>query len=86
MLGVAAVTLPVLLGVAPAYMIVWLPNRLIKRLELWRAVTPFLYGGKGLPLLFDTFMLYRSARGIEESHFQLRTAQFGALRRTLRCV
>lgn len=40
-------------------------------------VTPFLFGGKGIPLIFDAFLLYRGLNDLEESHFQRRTAEMG---------
>ena len=28
---------------------------------MWRLITPFFYGGSGIPLVFDVFLLYRNA-------------------------
>ncbi|SGY21890.1 BQ5605_C016g08289 [Microbotryum silenes-dioicae] len=74
--GVLAVTLPCLLQLLSPYKVIYVQALVFQKFELWRLVTSFLYGGSGLPLLFDTFMLFRGLNDLEESHFQRRTADF----------
>ncbi|KDE09166.1 hypothetical protein MVLG_00488 [Microbotryum lychnidis-dioicae p1A1 Lamole] len=74
--GVLAVTLPCLLQLLSPYKVIYVQALVFQKFQLWRLVTSFLYGGSGLPLLFDTFMLFRGLNDLEESHFQRRTADF----------
>lgn len=76
--GVGLVTLPVLLHLVSLYPFVFLPQRVTRSFELWRLATSFLFGGKGLALVFDTFLLARGLYDLEERHFQRRTADTGA--------
>lgn len=78
--AVFAVTLPVLLQLVSIYPVVFVPQRITTKLELWRLVTPFLYGGKGIPLIFDAFLLFRGLSDLEESHFQRKTAEMSTSR------
>lgn len=71
------VTLPIILQLVSIYPIVFIPQRITTKLELWRVITPFLYGGKGIPLIFDAFLLFRGLNDLEESHFGRRTAEMG---------
>lgn len=79
--GVTIVTLPVLLQLVSIYPVVFVPQRITAKFELWRLVTPFLFGGKGIPLIFDAFLLYRGLNDLEESHFQRKTAEMSELTR-----
>ncbi|GAA5864184.1 hypothetical protein JCM3774_001249 [Rhodotorula dairenensis] len=72
--GILAVTLPVLLQVVSPYRIAFLPDRIAHRFELWRLVTPFLYGGGGINLVFSLIMMYRSLLDLEDGHFARRLA------------
>ncbi|SCV72052.1 BQ2448_4746 [Microbotryum intermedium] len=74
--GVLAVTLPCLLQLLSPYKVIYVQALVFKKFQLWRLFTSFLYGGSGLPLLFDTFMLFRGLNDLEENHFQRRTADF----------
>lgn len=77
LLATAACTVPVLLALASVYPLVFIPNKIFGKMELWRLVTPFFYGGRGIPLVFDVFLLYRNSSDLEEKHFQRRTADYG---------
>jgi len=55
---------------------VFVPKAIVKDWEVWRLVSGFCYGGKGIGLLFDTFLLYRNSVDLEERHFQGRTASY----------
>ncbi|KWU42022.1 Der1-like protein, partial [Rhodotorula sp. JG-1b] len=70
--GILAVTLPVLLQLVSPYRIAFLPDRIANHFELWRLVTPFLYGGGGLNLVFSLIMMYRSLNDLEDGHFAMR--------------
>ncbi|TKA58122.1 hypothetical protein B0A53_00524 [Rhodotorula sp. CCFEE 5036] len=72
--GILAVTLPVLLQLVSPYRIAFLPDRIANHFELWRLVTPFLYGGGGLNLVFSLIMMYRSLNDLEDGHFAMRLA------------
>ncbi|GAA5983789.1 hypothetical protein JCM10908_005928 [Rhodotorula pacifica] len=72
--GILAVTLPVLLQVLSPYRIAFLPDKIANSFELWRLVTPFLYGGGGLNLIFSLIMMYRSLNDLEDGHFAMRLA------------
>ncbi|KAI5476181.1 hypothetical protein MNV49_000342 [Pseudohyphozyma bogoriensis] len=74
LLGAVLTTGPVLLALTDLYPIVFIPNRVFGKAEIWRLVTPFLYAGGGIPLIFDLFLLYRNLNDLEERHFQRRTA------------
>ena len=62
--GTAAVTLPTMLALVSPYQIIfhW---PLIRRLQLWRLVTPFFYAGSGISALFNCFFLFRTANDLE---------------------
>ena len=76
--GILAVTLPVLLQLVSPYRIAFLPDRIANHFELWRLVTPFLYGGGGLNLVFSLIMMYRSLNDLEDGHFAMRLADMSA--------
>lgn len=78
--GVLLVTIPILLHLTSAYPIVFVPRRITTNFELWRIVTPFLYGGGGIAFLFDMFLIFRNSSDLEERHFGGRTAEYGAWR------
>lgn len=75
--GVLAGTLPVLAGILPIYPLVFIPQRVTRDWQLWRLLTSFCFGGKGLAFVFDLFMMYRGLNDLEESHFRRRTADMG---------
>lgn len=54
----------------------FIPSAITKDWEIWRLVTGFGFGGSGIGLLFDTFLLYRNSVDLEERHFQGRTASY----------
>ena len=58
---------------------VFIPSAITKNWEIWRLVTGFGFGGSGIGLLFDTFLLYRNSVDLEERHFQGRTASYSKL-------
>ncbi|GAA5970471.1 hypothetical protein JCM21900_003139 [Sporobolomyces salmonicolor] len=72
--AVIGTTLPVILQILSLYPLVFIPAKVVNQLELWRLVAPFLFGGSGLPLVFNLIMLFRSLKDLEESHFQGRLA------------
>ncbi|PWN93187.1 DER1-domain-containing protein [Acaromyces ingoldii] len=70
------VTLPVLLQLSnPYHILLWWPA-VIRRWQLWRPITAFFFGGKGLPLLFDTFLLFRNSTDLELNTFYRRTSEY----------
>ncbi|GAA5862911.1 hypothetical protein JCM8547_003618 [Rhodosporidiobolus lusitaniae] len=73
--GVVLATVPTLLMILSPYHLAFLPQRIAVKWEVWRLVTPFLYGGRGLPLVFNLIMLYRSLVDLEESHFGRRLGE-----------
>lgn len=77
--GVLLVTLPILLKFVSAYKILFVPSLITTNFELWRLVTPFLYGGDGIALLFDVFLIFRNSSELEEGAFMGRTADYGEL-------
>lgn len=72
--GILAVTLPVICEVVSPYRIAFLPNRIANQFELWRVVTPFLFGGGGINLVFSLIMMYRSLVELEDGYFAQRLA------------
>ena len=73
------VTLPCLLKLMSAYNIVFIPSLITSKFEVWRIVTSFLYGGEGIALLFDVFLIFRNSSDLEERCFMGRTADYGQL-------
>ncbi|PWN53430.1 DER1-domain-containing protein [Violaceomyces palustris] len=72
----ALVTVPCLLAIANPYnYLLWWPA-IWKKYQVWRIYTSFFYGGSGLPLLFDTFLLYRNSSDLEINHFFRRTSSY----------
>lgn len=39
-------------------------SQIFGKAEIWRLITPFFYGGSGIPLVFDVFLLYRNANDL----------------------
>ncbi|TKY87706.1 hypothetical protein EX895_003287 [Sporisorium graminicola] len=77
MLGAtAAITLPCILAItSPSpFVLVW--PWVISRFHIHRIFTSFFYGGGGLKLLFDFFLLYRNSSDLELNHFGRRTADY----------
>jgi Derlin-2/3 len=75
------ITTPILLRLVSIYPLVFVPSRIFGKLELWRLVTPFLFGGKGIGAIFDAFLLGRNSMELETGHFGGRTADYGQLTR-----
>ncbi|BGP16739.1 hypothetical protein JCM10213_009156 [Rhodosporidiobolus nylandii] len=73
--GVVGATLPCLLHLVSPYSLAFIPHRIAANWEIQRLVTPFLYGGGGLPLVFNLIMLYRSLNELETGHFGGRLAE-----------
>ena len=73
LVGITLITGSALLQLLPLYPVVFLPSKVVRG-ELWRLVTPFLFAGTGIPMIFDAFLFFRNLHSLEESHFQRRTA------------
>ncbi|CDU22995.1 related to DFM1-ER protein involved in ER-associated protein degradation [Sporisorium scitamineum] len=77
MLGATgAITLPCILAItSPTPFVLYWPW-IISRFHIHRIFTSFFYGGSGLKLLFDVFLLYRNSSDLELNHFGRRTADY----------
>ncbi|GAA5908190.1 hypothetical protein JCM6882_005968 [Rhodosporidiobolus microsporus] len=73
--GVVLATGPTLLHLLSPYHLAFIPHRIAANWEVQRLVLPFLFGGGGLPLVFNLIMLYRSLVDLEQSHFGGRLAE-----------
>lgn len=77
MLGAtAAITLPCLLVITSPYRFALFWPLVIRKFHIHRIFTSFFYGGGGLKLLFDVFLLYRNSSDLELNHFGRRTADY----------
>ncbi|KAK4047239.1 hypothetical protein OIV83_005543 [Microbotryomycetes sp. JL201] len=72
--SVLGVTLPVLLHLVSLYPFIFVPHLVTRNFHLWRLVTGFLFGGKGIALVFDLFLLGRGLWDLEDNHFRRNTA------------
>ncbi|KAG0144011.1 hypothetical protein CROQUDRAFT_65588 [Cronartium quercuum f. sp. fusiforme G11] len=70
------VTGPVALGMLDPYYILWSSRHILKKLEVWRVITPFFFAGSGMQLLFDLFLLYRNSIALETQSFAGRSAEY----------
>jgi len=59
------------LGVVSPYYIIYHRSYIISVFppQLWRMVTPFFLTGRGLGILFDTYMIYNYGKDLESQHF-----------------
>ncbi len=74
--GVLLVTVPTLLElVAPYAFVLYWPYVTQKR-EVWRLLTCFLYGGKGLGFLFALFMLFKNSMDLEQNAYFRSTSRY----------
>ncbi|GAA6062973.1 hypothetical protein JCM10212_005732 [Sporobolomyces blumeae] len=69
---IALVTVPTLLHVVSPYSYAFIPHRVSANWELHRLVLPFFLGGGGIPVIFNTIMVYRSLKDLEVNHFRER--------------
>ncbi|GAK64169.1 DER1-domain-containing protein [Moesziomyces antarcticus] len=71
-----AITLPCILAITSPwrYALSW--PLVISRFHLHRVVTCFFFGGSGLKLLFDVFLIFRNSTDLELNHFGRRTAAY----------
>lgn len=70
------ITLPCILQLAAPYKYILHWPFVFQRYELWRPLTAFFYGGSGLPLLFDLFLLFRNSSDLEENRFFRKTSKY----------
>ncbi|CBQ70940.1 conserved hypothetical protein [Sporisorium reilianum SRZ2] len=71
-----AITLPCVLAItSPTPFVLYWPW-VISRFHIHRIFTSFFFGGGGLKLLFDVFLLYRNSSDLELNHFGRRTADY----------
>ncbi|GAA5882689.1 hypothetical protein JCM16303_006545 [Sporobolomyces ruberrimus] len=68
------VTISSLLSLISPYSYAFIPSKVAKNWEVYRLVLPFFFGGTGIPVIFNTIMLYRSLKDLETSHFRGRLA------------
>ena len=77
MLGATgAVTLPCILAITSPWRFALSWQLVIYKFHVHRVFTSFFYGGSGLKLLFDVFLLYRNSSDLELNHFGRRTADY----------
>lgn len=72
----AAITLPCILTFTSPYRFVLFWPLVLRKFHIHRIFTSFFYGGSGLKLLFDYFLLYRNSSDLELNHFGRRTADY----------
>lgn len=71
-----AVTLPGLLQIMSPYVFfLWWPA-ITGKFQIWRLFTSFFYGGSGIQLLFDIFLLLRNSTDLETNKFYRKTADY----------
>ncbi|KAK2463828.1 hypothetical protein APHAL10511_004133 [Amanita phalloides] len=70
------VTIPTLMGVFSPYKIIFEPQLVIRKFEVWRLYTSFFLGSRGLNYIFELVMLYRTADQLESGPFSRRLADF----------
>ncbi|GAA5820802.1 hypothetical protein JCM11251_003167 [Rhodosporidiobolus azoricus] len=73
--GIILATGSTLLHLLNPYHLAFIPHRIAAKWEVQRLVLPFLFGGRGLPLVFNLIMMYRSLVDLEQSHFGGRLAE-----------
>lgn len=66
-----------MLNLTSFYAIAFIPKRITIQFEIWRILTSFCYAGKGIPLVFDLFMLFKNSSELEERHFLGKSAEYG---------
>ncbi|EST05749.1 Derlin [Kalmanozyma brasiliensis GHG001] len=71
-----AITLPCILAITSPYRFALFWPLVTRKYEIHRIFTSFFYGGGGLKLLFDLFILYRNSNDLELNHFGRRTADY----------
>ncbi|KAH8918103.1 DER1-domain-containing protein [Atractiella rhizophila] len=71
-----AVTLPLILGPTSGSWVFFSWPRISANWELWRLISPFFFAGKGIPLLFNLFILYRNSTFLESTLFRGNTADY----------
>lgn len=77
MLGATgAITLPCILAITSPWRFALSWPLVIYKYHIHRIFTSFFYGGSGLKLLFDVFLLYRNSSDLELNHFGRRTADY----------
>ncbi|KAF5351137.1 hypothetical protein D9756_008248 [Leucocoprinus leucothites] len=69
-----AVTIPVLMNLVSGYGIVFVPELVFRKLELWRLHTSFFLGSGGINYIFELVMLYRTADQLESGPYAGRSA------------
>ncbi|MCO5585310.1 hypothetical protein L7F22_039243 [Adiantum nelumboides] len=70
------VTLPGMLQILSPYVFfLWWPS-VIGKFQVWRLFTSFFYGGSGIQLLFDIFLLLRNSTDLETNKFYRKTADY----------
>ncbi|GAA5822208.1 hypothetical protein JCM5353_001529 [Sporobolomyces roseus] len=72
LLGVT--TISSLLKLINLHSYAFIPSLIARNWEIHRLVLPFFFGGTGLPVIFNTIMIYRSLKDLESSHFKGRLA------------
>ena len=75
LVGEALVTLPCLLQLtSPLSFVLFWP--LVRRGQIWRMATAFLFGGTGFPLIFNTVSLYQMSQSLEKDKFLGNSADY----------
>ncbi|SAM64115.1 related to DFM1-ER protein involved in ER-associated protein degradation [Ustilago bromivora] len=71
-----AVTLPCVLAITTPTRFVLFWPWVISKFHIHRLFSCFFFGGSGLKLLFDLFLLFRNSQDLELNHFGRRTADY----------
>ncbi|KIY69910.1 DER1-domain-containing protein [Cylindrobasidium torrendii FP15055 ss-10] len=64
-LSLVGVTLPSSLGLVSPYVLLYTPDYVFNKLQLWRLYTSFFLGSSGINFVFEIAMLYHTANGLE---------------------
>lgn len=74
--GTLGVTLPTLVHLVNPYVfLLWWPA-VTRQWQVWRPITAFFFGGSGLQLVFDVFLLFRNSTDLELNTFARQTTDY----------
>ncbi|GAA6021898.1 hypothetical protein JCM11491_004785 [Sporobolomyces phaffii] len=68
------VTISTLLDLISPYSYAYIPAKVAKHWEVYRLVLPFFFAGRGIAVIFNAIMVFRSLRDLELGHFRTRLA------------
>ncbi|TPX56646.1 hypothetical protein PhCBS80983_g04366 [Powellomyces hirtus] len=74
--GTVGFSLAAGLGIVAPYQLIFVPEYILKKYQIWRLVTAFLWQPLGFPFLMNIYFLYRNSSDLETGLFVGRTADY----------